>query len=644
MDAVASCMELCGQLQAGERRLLVCGSPGSNRWTPVTRLIQALGSRGEAYPCLSADPALPLFGVPGALNYGYWKIDAWQSQDCEALCSLDSSRFRLPLVTALHRLLARNCSRRLILQAPGLASGVAGAELLVELLRCANIDMVLFLQRDQTTVSLQQELQACGAEVVTLAEEDDGGFSRQQRREQRSQMWRDYLAAATGLSLPLVGLQLLGTPPPLAAVDSWRFRQIALLNNGQLKTMGEVVLLDDKQIHFKVAAEPGTVNQLLIRDALYIDNQLRSARPYRKPREHSPEPPTAGFLAEDITLIKGASCGPIPIARMGSATACLVNGVFGDPLLRLQLHHQRRSLLFDLGDPGRMSAGIAHQVTDVFFSHTHADHVGGFLWFLRSRIGYLPPCRCYGPPGLSHQIAGMVNGILWDRVEKRAPRFEIREWHGNHLQCYRVIAGESRAERLEDLTLENGLIWQEPAFSVRATALDHRTLVLAYAYEPALQVKVRRDRLQALGLKSGHWLQELKQQFLQGHFEQSIKLPDGSHRSVAQLREELLLICPGEKLVYATDFADTEHNRQRLIELAQGAHSLFCEASFTLEHRDKARRTQHLTTTACAEIANAAGVSQLLPFHFSRRYIKHVPEVYREISRVCDRTVVPGFV
>jgi ribonuclease Z len=64
-----------------------------------------------------------------------------------------------------------------------------------------------------------------------------------------------------------------------------------------------------------------------------------------------------------------------------------------------------------------MAAAIAHQVTDVFFSHTHADHVGGFLWFLRSRIGNLPPCRCYGPPGLSHQIAGMVNGILWDRVE-----------------------------------------------------------------------------------------------------------------------------------------------------------------------------------------------------------------------------------
>jgi len=644
MDAVASSFELCRHLQAGERRLLVCGSPGCDRRTPITRLVQALGSAGAAYPCLSADPALPLFGVPGALNYGNWKIDGWHNQDREALCSLDSSRFRLPLITALHRLLERNCKHRLILQAPGLAEGVAAAELLVEMLRCANIDIVWFLQFNSATVSLQQELQACGAEVVTLTEQDDAGVSKQQRREQRSQMWRDYLGAAIDLQLPLAGLQLLGTPPPIEAANAWRFRQIALLNNGQLKTMGEVDFLEDEQIHLKVAAQPGTVNQLLIRDALYINGQLRSATPYRKPQQHPPEPATAGFLAEDTTFNKGTSCGPIPVARMDSATACLVNGVFGDPLLKLQLHHRRRCLLFDLGDPGRMTARVAHQVTDVFFSHTHADHVGGFLWFLRSRIGDLPPCRCYGPPGLSQQIAGMVNGILWDRVGERAPRFDVREWHEDHLQCYRIIAGEAGVHRQEDLALVDGLVWQEPAFSVRATALDHRTPVLAYAYEPTLQIKVRRDRLQSLGLKSGRWLQELKQQVLQGHSEQSIELPDGSHRTVAQLQEDLLLLCPGQKMVYATDFADTTENRQRLIALAQGAHSLFCEASFMLKHRDKACRTQHLTTTACAEIANAAGVNQLLPFHFSTRYIKHAPAVYREISRVCDRTVVPGFV
>lgn len=343
------------------------------------------------------------------------------------------------------------------------------------------------------------------------------------------------------------------------------------------------------------------------------------------------------------SLLKDSHCGPIPAARTGTACATLVNGVFGDPLLRLELIHQRRSLLFDLGDPGRMSARVAHQVSDVFLSHTHADHIGGFLWFLRSRIGDLPPCRLYGPPGLARQIAGMVGGILWDRIEDRAPRFEVREWHGDCVRCYRIIAGEGPEQRLDDLPLTDGILWQENGFVVRATLLDHDTPVLAFAWEPALQLKVRRERLDALGLKQGQWLQVLKEAVTDGRLEEVIATPDGREHRVKALRDQLLLVSPGQKLVYATDFADTGANREHLVALASGAHSLFCEAPFMLEHADQAERTQHLTTRACAQIANAAGVRHLYPFHFSRRYIRRAPDVYREISRFCPQTVLPGF-
>ena len=346
---------------------------------------------------------------------------------------------------------------------------------------------------------------------------------------------------------------------------------------------------------------------------------------------------------DEIPLTKKNSLGPVPVARVGAVTATLVNGVFGDPLLRLELVHRRRSLLFDLGDPGRMSARVAHQVSDVFLSHTHADHIGGFLWFLRSRIGDLPPCRCYGPPGSARQIAGMVDGILWDRVEDRGPRFEIREWHGDHLKCYRVNAGEGQAQWEDDLPLIDGVLWQEPGFLVRATELDHGTPVLAYAWEAAIQVKVRRERLDEAGLKHGRWLLALKDAVTSGEGERLIALPDGSERRVAELEQQLLLVSPGQKLVYATDFADTPQNREQLVALAGGAHSLFCEAAFMLKHADQARRTQHLTTAACAEIANAAQVQNLLPFHFSKRYVQCAPEVYAEIRQYCPQTVVPVF-
>ncbi len=642
-DAGASPAELFERLRNGPGRVLVCSGPGTDRLTPLRELAQLLAAERQHYPCVSADLSLPPFGVPGAVNLGCWRDGQWQHEDCEPLCSLDSARFRLPLITALDSLLARNPCDRLLLLAPGLARGVGGAELLTAMTRCARIDTVWWQLGADQNPSLRGMLQACGVRILVRDATGTGAIDQRQRTEQRRCLWSHHMRKAITYTLPLAQVQVLGTAPPRDAASAWRGRQIALLHAGRCKALGEVTALRGDLLHTRLAAEPGHVDQLLIRDAISIDGLLQSAQPHRKlPTDPAPAPPTAGFLPDGGPLSKAAHCGPIPVARIGSSTACLVNGVFGDPLLQLQLHHQRRSLLFDLGDPRRMTARTAHQVTDVFLSHTHADHIGGFMWFLRSRIGELPACRCYGPPGLGGQIAGMVNGILWDRVAERAPRFEVREWHGDHLQCYQVQAGHAVARRTENLPLVDGVVWKEPAFVVRATALDHRTTVLAYAYEPEVQLKVRRDRLQDLDLPSGRWLQELKQAVLAGDLNRTLALPDGSCHRVSRLKEELLLVTPGQKLVYATDFADTPANRTRLVALAQGAHSLFCEAPFMSQHRQQARRTQHLTTIACAEIASQAGVQHLLPFHFSKRYIRHAPAVYAEISSRCPQTVVPA--
>ena len=645
MDAATSYSGVCRQLPANARRILVLGSPGTDRSGLITQLADTLSGTGDTYPCLSADPSLPLFGVPGALNYGRWRGNTWQLQDFEALCSLDSARFRLPLMTAYSRLLGRNTSGALVVQAPGLARGVAGAELLPELVRCANIDTVMVLRRSLAPPLLAHELASCDAQIVYVDYGETAvRLTKPQRTDQRSRLWQRYMAAAKSMTFNLSELQLLGTPPPLDVTFAWQGRQIALLHAGRLKTMGEVSWVAGDQVQIKVAIEPGQVDQLLVRDALCSEGLLRTAKPHKTPPAAPPEPPMVGFFPANTSpsFTKNSAGGPVPTARVGPATATLINGVFGDSLLKVQLNHQRRSLLFDLGDPGRMAARVAHQISDIFFTHTHADHIGGFLWFLRSRIGELPPCRCYGPPGLARQIAGMANGILWDRVGHRAPRFEVREWHEDHLKRYRVVAGVAGEEPMADLPLVDGLLWQEASFEVRATALDHGTMVLAFAFQPTLQIKVRRDQLQARGLKAGHWLQELKQQLSRGNLDGEITLPDGATRSVAQLKDDLLLVTPGHKLVYATDFADTRPNRERLVKLAAGAHTLFCEASFMMAEREQARRTQHLTTAACAEIANAAKVTHLVPFHFSKRYIKRAAEVYAELRGICDRTVVPG--
>ena len=111
---------------------------------------------------------------------------------------------------------------------------------------------------------------------------------------------------------------------------------------------------------------------------------------------------------------------------------------------------------------------------------------------------------------------------------------------------------------------------------------------------------------------------------------------------VSELAAELLLTKPAKRLVYATDLADTADNRARLQVLARHAHTLFLEASFVEADIQHAIAGGHLTGRACGEIAEAAGISRLVPFHLSRRYADDPGELLEEIRAACDRVVLPG--
>ncbi|WP_375171476.1 MBL fold metallo-hydrolase [Marinobacter sp.] len=347
-------------------------------------------------------------------------------------------------------------------------------------------------------------------------------------------------------------------------------------------------------------------------------------------------------ISVELGALTSVAKDPQVAVRVGPAVASLVNGVGGDPLMQLRLLHEARSLLFDMGDSGRMALRSAHQVSDVFITHCHADHIGGFMWFLRSRIGHFPPCRLFGPPGLLGHIEGMVRGILWDRAEDRGPRFLVHEWHGDHLKRWRLNAGEGPPVLLEEVATPNGVIHREPEFQVRAALLDHGTPVMAYAWEPFGKLNVRKDGLAGLGVPAGPWLHELKMAVLRDRPDSLVSPGDGRSYRAGDLAARLLLQAPGEAVVYATDFADTPDNVRRMTDLAANAHTLFCEASFMLEDVDQARRTGHLTTEATARIANAAGVQQLVAFHFSHRYARRRDQVYAELARFTHRLLVPA--
>ncbi|MEW8507508.1 MAG: Clp1/GlmU family protein [Candidatus Thiodiazotropha sp.] len=624
-------------LSAGDRRMLLFGPPGVGKTTLAWILAQQLGKTDRKIHCLSADPGLPAFGPPGAVNLGVWLQGEWQLEDHEALCSLDAARFRLPLSEAVSRL-ANRIEGTLLIDTPGVVRGVAGAELLTSILSAAAVDLVAVLVREGRIPHLDQELQALGRELIAVAASPRARRpSKNSRDRERTHAWDAYLAGARVQKISLSRTNRLGTPPR-EAPEAWIGKQVAFLQDGSSVGMGEVVAMEGDSLSIRLPPGKRVTASLLVRDAVRDPSGLLVTGKRFADRVVRYLPPS-DLVPDFAQTLQG---GYRPMVQTGSASALLMNGVFGDPQLHLRLAHQRRSLLFDLGDGTRLPGRVAHQVSDIFISHAHMDHICGFLWLLRARIGERESCRLYGPPGLASRIEHLIEGIHWDRIGDRGPRFVIAELHGDRLQRFLLQAGRPGRQSLGEIAVNEGIVLDEAGFRIRAITLDHGIPVAAYAFEPALQINIRKERLIAHGLEPGPWLTELKQQILDSQPDVRLSLPNGSSSTVNELAKELTRVTAGSKIVYATDLADTGGNRDRLIALAKGAHTLFCESPFMRGDADQARRTGHLTTKACGEIATQASVRHLIPFHFSRRYEDAPLPLYDEIAAACPHVVIPS--
>jgi ribonuclease BN (tRNA processing enzyme) len=628
--------EIAERILAFEGRALLVGGTRSERESKVFALGAELRRRGIPMVLVSADPGLPLLGPPGAVSRGRIAGTRFEVDRSEALCTLDALRFRLPLVLATKRLLEGAPEGVLLAEAPGVNRGMAGAELLSALAESLSVRVVLSLGE----CPYRAELGAAGASILELA---DGETRRDDaaRSKERRAIWDRFLQDADDLSLDWRGLRIVGAPPPRDEADGWPGRQLALLGaKGETVALGEVESLEPAALRVRMRRfSPDPARALLVRDARRDARGLLSTD-----RTESERPDDAEAVSDLQGRPSRSRAHLMPrLMTLASAKALLVNGIFGDPLLHVRFRHLRRSLLFDLGDPGRLPARIAHQVTDVFVSHAHIDHIGGFLGLLRCSIGSPGLRRLYGPPGLTDHVEGMIAGIIWDRIGDRGPVFEVAEVHAEtppRLIRFRLKAGRKDRERLEDRLLVEDVLLAEPVFRVRAATLDHGIPVLAFAFEETRAVRVLPDRLAGIGLSPGPWLSDLKRLSLEGRGDETIELPDGSARPASEIAREILELRPGQKLAYATDLADHEENRRALCRLAAGARVLFCEASFLEEDRHLARATSHLTARSCGEIAAAAGVETLVPFHFSKRYESDPSRVYREVRAAFPDIVV----
>jgi ribonuclease Z len=198
----------------------------------------------------------------------------------------------------------------------------------------------------------------------------------------------------------------------------------------------------------------------------------------------------------------------------------LINDPFDDPGLYVGLVFERRALLFDLGDLSRLAPRKLLRVSDVFVTHRHMDHFAGFDQLLRLLLGREKAVGLYGPIGLIDAVEHKLRAYSWNLIEGYEGNLTFQVTEMDPAGCLKSarFSSRTRFERSEEETKQSdaSLLLQEPGLQIRAAAVDHGEVVLAFALEERAHVNVWRNNVEAMGLSIGPWLRAFKEATLRG--------------------------------------------------------------------------------------------------------------------------------
>ncbi|XSE69933.1 ribonuclease Z [Lactiplantibacillus plantarum] len=273
----------------------------------------------------------------------------------------------------------------------------------------------------------------------------------------------------------------------------------------------------------------------------------------------------------------------------------------------LRLLDERNEVwLFDVGE------GTQHQIlrttlkprkiAKIFITHLHGDHIFGLPGLLSSRSfqGGDEPLTIYGPVG----VRDFVQTAL--RVS------------GTHLSYPLKFREITKAET----------VFEDTTFKVSCEPLDHRIACFGYRVEEADHPgELQADRLKALNIPSGPVYGQLKAG-------KTVTLPDGR-----TINGQDYIAAPqkGRTVTILGDTRRTPH----AVSLAQDADALVHESTFGKDEGKLAHNYYHSTSTQAAQVAQQAGVKQLLLTHISARYTgKLSKELQKQAQKVFSHSKV----
>ena len=252
----------------------------------------------------------------------------------------------------------------------------------------------------------------------------------------------------------------------------------------------------------------------------------------------------------------------------------------------LRLPQRGEVWLFDCGEGTqhqllRSDLNIS-QITRIFITHLHGDHVYGLMGLLATcgMSGHARRIDVYGPRGLAEYV----------RDVSRRPQLHT-------------------SYPLEVHTVEGGRVFEDEEFAVSCAPLKHRLPAFGYRVQEGDRpghFDVERAREQ--GIPPGPLYGQLKRG-------ERVTLPDGRTFDGADFCGPTLR---GRGVVYCTDTAYCN----AAVELARDSDALIHEATFAGADEHLAARSTHSTAATAARVASEAGARLLLITHFSPRYVR----------------------
>ena len=318
----------------------------------------------------------------------------------------------------------------------------------------------------------------------------------------------------------------------------------------------------------------------------------------------------------------------------------LLNGRTGDPAVYVETLFEQRAILFDLGDITSLSPRKIRRLEHVFVSHAHIDHFFGFDRLLRVLVGRDKQISLYGPAGFADRVHHKLQAYLWNLVDREPGDLTFIVTEIGPSVAARTVRFRLKtafaAEAIDKLSMEQGVLVNDPTFRVSTAVLEHRTPCLGFAIEEPAHFNVWKTRLERFGLPVGPWLRDLKHAVIENRSDDfpvriSSSADSAAHDLPLGKIRDILTVTPGQKIGYVTDVADTAANRKAIIGLVRNADLLFIEAAFAKTDAALATERAHLTTEAAGQIAREAAVRRVEPFHFSPRYAGNYGRLQDEV-------------